>query len=192
MNKTVLGTIVGTALIGLAKSKRGGKNRYRPRDIESIYKLSKSKKAKVTNLDLGDKGLRELPDDIFDGFAKLEDLDLKGNQLTELPDSIGNLTNLEGLGLKRNQLTELPNSIGNLTKLEDLDLKTNQLTELPDSIGNLTNLQDLILDDNPWQKRIPKEKIIKMIQNGLHQNVIKRIVRMNNSIPHTKSSLRIR
>jgi hypothetical protein len=54
------------------------------------------------------------------------------------------------------------------------------------------------LVDNPLQKRIPKEIIIKMIQNGadapnsqaIHQT-IQEIAKMNNSIT-AKSNLRIR
>ena len=191
MNKYTLGTIIGTALIGFAKAKSGGRNEYNPRKIEDIYKLSKNKKEQITILNLSRMGLTQIPDDIFDGFTNLKWLYLYGNQLTELPQSIGNLTNLTTLSLSDNQLTKLPESIGNLTNLEILYLDYNQLTELPESIGNLTNLEQLWLGDNAWQKPVPKEIILKMIRNRVHKRVIKEIIDMNNSIP-TKSNLRLR
>ena len=265
--KYALGTIIGTALLGLVKAKRGGKNRYTPIKIEDIYKLSKTKKTQITRLDLSyNNYLTQLPDDIFDGFTKLKWLDLRGNQLTELSQSIGNLTNLKKLYLSENQLTELPDSIGNLTNLTSLELRKNELTELPEWIGDLTNLEDLhvwgnqltelpewignltnlkslylsgnqltelpksfgnltkleeldlddnkltelpksfgsltklrylSLSNNPLQKRIPKEIIIKMIQNGADAEsqtiiqTIQEIIKINNSIP-VKSNLRLR
>jgi len=214
MNKAVLGTIIGTALLGLAKAKRGDRNYYKPRGIESIYNLSRGKKEQITDLDLRSMRLTHLPDDILDGFTNLEILDLVGNQLTEIPESIGNLTNLEWLGLDKNQLkklpqwignltnlkvlnlsnnqlTELPESIGNLTNLQWLYLMGNQLTKLPESIGNLTNLEELYLDRNNWKKRVPKETIFKMIRNDVNKDVINSIIDMNNSIP-TKGNLRLR
>jgi len=193
VNKTVLGTIIGTALLGLAKAKMGGRNEYKPRKIEDIYNLSAQEKAQITELHLSDRGLTHLPDDIFDGFTNLKELYSSGNELTKIPDSIGNLTNLKILWLNRNELTKLPDSIGNLTNLEILWLDQNELTKLPDSIGNLTNLEILWLDENPWQKPVPKETILKMIINRVNKDIIEKIIDMNNSIPtKSKSNLRIR
>ena len=148
MNVSTVGTIIGTVLLGLAKAKSGDRNSYKPRKIESIYKLSKTKKAQIIELDLRSMHLKHLPDEIFDGFTNLKYLNFDDNQLTELPNSIGNLTNLAYLSLNHNQLTELPDSIGNLTSLKTLWLHNNQLTELPEWIGNLTTLEKLWLNYN--------------------------------------------
>jgi Leucine-rich repeat (LRR) protein len=189
--KYALGAIAGTALLSLAKAKGGGRNEHILEEIEDIYELSPQKKAQITIIYLIRKNLTHLPDDIFDGFINLEWIDLRGNQLTELPQSIGNLTNLKILNFSNNKLTELPEWIGNLTKLERIGFSRNQLKELPQSIGNLNNLELIILDNNPWKKRVDPKTLFKMIQNGLHRNVIEEIINLNNSIP-TKSNLRLR
>jgi hypothetical protein len=77
-----------------------------------------------------------------------EVLDLGGKGLDELPAEIGTLTELLALDLTRNRLTTLPAEIGRLAKLEELILSENRLVELPAEIGQLANLQILWLDGN--------------------------------------------
>ncbi len=104
-------------------------------------------RAEREGLDLSDKGITELPDEI-DQLTIPQTLYLSHNQLTTLPESIGQLTNLQTLYLNHNQLTTLPESIGQLTNLQTLYLNANQLTTLPESIGQLINLQTLYLNAN--------------------------------------------
>jgi internalin A len=120
-----------------------------------------------TELDLSERGISELPDEIGQ-LTNLTLLYLYGNQLTELPPEIGQLTNLTLLYLYRNQLTELPPEIGQLTNLTQLTLGGNQLTELPPEIGQLTNLTLLYLSDNQLTELPPEiGQLINLTQLAL-------------------------
>lgn len=65
----------------------------------------------VTELDLSNKGLDCLTDDIK--YMNLKRLDLSGNQLIELPESIGELENLTHLYIKGNPLKTIPENLKN-------------------------------------------------------------------------------
>jgi Leucine-rich repeat (LRR) protein len=98
---------------------------------------------RVTELDLADRGLRSLPDQLF-RFPNLRRLRLAGNdQLNPLPDRIGELVSLEELDLSRIHLTRLPATLGRLRGLRVLDLSDNELAVLPDELGELTRLRVL-------------------------------------------------
>jgi len=174
-NKYAIGTVVGAALLGLAKSNLlGSKNDGVT--VESIKELLRyandpSLAPLVTKVYLYANDFTTLPPEIGN-LINLEWLSLGGNELTNLPKEIGNLINLEELNLDcnhfttlppeiwklknlktldlgHNPLTTLPPEIGNLTKLEGLSLYGNQLTTLPPEIGNLKNLETLYLSGNP-------------------------------------------
>ena len=61
------------------------------------------------------RNLRVLPSK--KDLIKLTELDLSQYKITELPKEIFNLTNLTTLDLSWNQLTEIPKEIDNLTNL---------------------------------------------------------------------------
>jgi hypothetical protein len=104
--------------------------------------ILRSKLEKTTELDLSNKGITELPDEIGD-LTWLKSLNLSYNNIIDLPSSICNLVKLEELFLTRNHLTKLPIGIGSLNKLEILDLSYNPLVKIPREIGMLTNLESL-------------------------------------------------
>jgi len=144
--------------------------------------ILRSKQEHTTELDLSNKGIIELPDEIGD-LIDLTTLNLSYNNITTLPLSICNLVNLEKLFLTRNYITKLPVGIGNLNKLEILDLSYNPLIRIPKEIGLLTNLD--FLDASYCELRmLPLEitnlyslKTLNLEENSLDfppQKVVKR------------------
>jgi len=137
---------------------------------ELLAILEEARRNNTTVLDLSERGITELPEEIacltnlqrlslsfnrlthlseaVANFNDLRYLYLENNQLTHLPEAIANLNNLQVLSLSHNQLTHLPEAIANLNNLQHLDLANNQLTELLEAIANLTNLETLYLENN--------------------------------------------
>ncbi len=105
----------------------------------------------VTVIDLRDKGLTLIPQELIEYCPNLQRLDLSGNQIQFIPDAIGNLVNLQRLDLSGNQIQVIPNAIGNLVNLQELNLSVNQIKVIPNAIGNLVNLQRLCLRLNQIQ-----------------------------------------
>ena len=116
-------------------------------DEELLETIEQARLAKVTRLDLSNKGLTSVPREIAQ-LTNLQYLSLYGNQLTSVPPEIAQLTNLQTLYLYWNRLTSVPPEIGELANLQTLDLEGNQLTSAPPEIAQLTNLQTLGLGSN--------------------------------------------
>ena len=114
---------------------------------KALKRIEKARKARDTELDLSELGLKTLPPEIGQ-LSSLQSLDLQDNQLATLPDSLGQLSSLQSLDLHGNQLATLPDSIGQLSSLQKLDLKGNQLATLPDWLSQLSSLQMLFLERN--------------------------------------------
>jgi Leucine-rich repeat (LRR) protein len=77
------------------------------------------------------------------------EIDLRDKGISELPDEIGQLTNLQKLVFTRDRLTTLTESIGQLTNLQSLNLSSNCLKSLPTSLARLEKLHGLDLEGNP-------------------------------------------
>lgn len=129
-------------------------------------------------LDLRGRGLRAVPDEVFDHAARLEILDLSGNALDDLPADLARLGQLRVLFCSDNRFTRLPEVIGRCPALEMVGFKANQieevsaaalpsrlrwliltdnrLREVPASIGRCTRLQKLMLAGNRLD-RLPTE-----------------------------------
>ena len=151
-NKYAIGTVIGAALLGLAKSNLlGSKN-------DGVYVKSIDELLRYAN----DPNLAPL----------VTHVNLFDKNLTTLPPEIGNLKNLEYLSLGSNELTTIPKEIGNLTNLEVLWLTGNQLTTIPPEIGNLKNLIRLDLNRNPDLK-ITIDFVIDMLNTYQNTYVAK-------------------
>ncbi len=148
---------------------------------EVLQFITKAKQKKVKELDLSNKGITELPDELGD-FTELISLNLSYNNITVLPSTICNLTNLKKLLLTRNRITKLPVGIGNLLQLKFFDISYNPFVKIPSEIGrfsdldffdvsfcelhslplsitDLTCLKTLNIEENPMV--FPPQKVIK-------------------------------
>jgi len=143
--------------------------------------LHRIKINKTQIVDLSNKGIEEIPEEIGE-LTWIKSLDLSYNNISELPPGFCNLVNLERLLILRNKISRLPVGFGSLSKLKMLDISYNPLVKLPREIGTLNNLElldagfcelrtlpvelthllglkHLNLDENPLQ--FPPQKVIK-------------------------------
>ena len=107
--------------------------------------------AGVTELPLGNAGIKSLQPDDFSGLAALATIDLYENELGSLPDGVfSGLTALTGLTLNDNEFSLLPDGVfSGLTALELLALNDNEFSSLPaDIFSGLTALVGLDLSGN--------------------------------------------
>lgn len=126
----------------------------------------------ITKLDLRNKQLTEIPDEVFK-LRNLRKLDLRNNNLKTLPIEISkllrlevldisyndiqflyagffNLKNLKILIISHNKLRSIPKQIFKLNKIQILIVSGNNLASLPDELGNLSQLQVLNIAKNKF------------------------------------------
>lgn len=151
-------------------------------DFEELKEyISIARKQKVRKLNLSNKEISQLPDDIA-RLTTVKSIDLSYNSLKEFPVQLTRMPQLQSLLLFRNQIEYIPPEIGNLRKLNLLDISFNKIEELPSEIGqmmdlqtmdigynklkslplefiNLTSLKKLYLENNPVE--FPPAKVIK-------------------------------
>lgn len=108
--------------------------------LDVLQFINRAKETAAKKLDLSNKGITELPDEIGD-LVHLESLDLSYNNIEQLPSSICNLKNLRDLLLLRNKIQKLPALIGSLANLKMLDISYNPLVNIPQHIGQAKNLE---------------------------------------------------
>ena len=106
-----------------------------------IEKIKKKSGSGVTNLDISNIGLTELPTEVCH-LTHLRNLDLSGNPLKTLPPEIRLLTNLEELNL-RSTWVALPREIGSLRSLKTLILDDNPWIVIPIEIGQIKGLREI-------------------------------------------------
>ncbi len=99
-------------------------------------------------LNLRERGLTALPDDLSPLAEKLRVLDVSKNALTALPESLGTLRRLTRLIVSENQLAALPDVFGDMPELKVLDVRRNKLKALPPSLSSCAALQTLRMASN--------------------------------------------
>lgn len=137
---------------------------------ELFAKIPRTKQNELTELDLSNQQLTELPPEIGQ-FKNLQNLNLSENQLSFLPQEIGQLKHLQSLDLSQNQIISLPKELNQLKDLKQLNLQQNQLSEVPREILQLTWLAHLDLSKNQL-KQLPKKltRLRKLKEFNLQQN----------------------
>ena len=102
----------------------------------------------VTNLNLKNNKLEQLPPGSLDKFADLEEIYLTSNLIETLMDNVFNPSvhqNLRLISMGNNRITEIPKLHG-FQMLKTLNLADNKLQTI--EIGKLDNLEELILNGN--------------------------------------------
>lgn len=100
----------------------------------------------VTKLDLSGKGLKSIPNDVFQ-FTNLTKLILHDNEISSIPKDILKLKHLKVLDISNNNLRQLHAPIFHLPKLKTLDIRHNHIRKLPIQIKN-SSIEELIADYN--------------------------------------------
>lgn len=100
-----------------------------------------------TELDLGNLGLTELPQEIF-RLQHLQVLYLSSNKLDSLPREICRIKTLRVLNVYNNQLSTLPDEMGQFPELNTLMMDGNEFGSLPPVLGEMKALTELFLSNN--------------------------------------------
>ncbi|XP_035697785.1 malignant fibrous histiocytoma-amplified sequence 1 homolog [Branchiostoma floridae] len=100
----------------------------------------------LLTLDLTDKHLGQLPDELFD-LNELQALKLDKNKNIQLSEKLTRLTNLKLLLLDDCNLKTVPAAVMKLPQLQTLSFSTNENITLPDEMSSLVNLTVLHLDN---------------------------------------------
>ncbi|KAM0673440.1 Toll-like receptor 1 [Gurleya vavrai] len=107
--------------------------------------------AHSSSMDLSNKHLFEIPDDIFD-HKNLNWLILSNNSIRIINHKILQLKELTRLALNDNKINTIDRNIGKLKFLAWIDLTRNRLSSLPKEISNLKNLSGLGLSENNFEE----------------------------------------
>ncbi|XP_055381976.1 protein phosphatase PHLPP-like protein isoform X2 [Condylostylus longicornis] len=100
-------------------------------------------------LDIGNSGLRTIPEVVLQSIEDVEELLAGQNKLQEIGlQALAQFSQLQILRLPGNGFSSFPLSLLSITSLTVLDLADNSIDKLPDEISQLINLQELRIDRN--------------------------------------------
>ena len=146
MNKQVVSTIIGTALIGLInpKKKMGSHAkwfRFLPKSIEEFVSAA-------NNIEYADK-----VDALYltEVYENLDESEYPEGFPSHIIEHVGNFKNLKNLGLSDIELSALPSSFSNLTNLKKINLSFNNFDHIPQVLKDLPALEKV---DLSYNKRI--------------------------------------
>jgi internalin A len=113
----------------------------------ALQRIEEARVSGVTELDLSNLALTELPPEIGN-LSGLLVLSVEMNMLETLPRELANLEELLALDLGNNAFQTVPSVVWQLRTLKVLNLEMNRLGSLPPEIGSLTHLEELRLYKN--------------------------------------------
>ncbi|MGE5517725.1 MAG: leucine-rich repeat domain-containing protein [Bacteroidota bacterium] len=111
---------------------------------ESIFDIIEGDPAEVKTLELSERGLEVLPDDI-ERLINLTGLFVRGNRLSDLPLTLARLPSLRYLSVASNAVSAFPPVLLLMSGLVSLNLAYNPLTVIPREIAALQDLRQLWL-----------------------------------------------
>jgi len=191
-NRSTLATIIGVALLGATKSKGSRSSKmYRPRSIQTLINLSKSKskREKIFELDLSGPIKMEMDDEedllmeipeVICKFTNLKKLNLSDNFFADkrlyfdpfqgIPECFKNLTNLKEINISNCQLDRIPDALRLIPSLEKVRLVNNNIIEIPEWISRMPNLLDLDLNHNKIRNFTSQQINIHLFQTDYVSN----------------------
>eukprot|EP01061_Rhynchopus_euleeides_P006137 TRINITY_DN15214_c0_g1_i1.p1 TRINITY_DN15214_c0_g1~~TRINITY_DN15214_c0_g1_i1.p1 ORF type:complete len:395 (+),score=114.13 TRINITY_DN15214_c0_g1_i1:35-1219(+) len=117
-------------------------------------KLANVDLSHVTQLDLRQNSISELPDALFQ-LPAVRQVNLSANRLREIPFDIVRWTELHDLDLSSNLLAALPDEFSFLDTLRHLTMDFNYFTHIPECLGELSDLQTLFMVENSGIEVLP-------------------------------------
>jgi hypothetical protein len=105
----------------------------------------------LKSLDLYSKKIRELTNDTFSGFHRLESLNLAINEISQIDQACFASLNLTHLDLSENRIKNLDTQVSGLAYLKQLNIGMNNMTSVgADAFRGLLNLQELFMNSNQF------------------------------------------
>ena len=155
-------------------------------NLSIIFSCTLKTKYNHTDLDLSNKGLRQLPDSILK-IQSLKYLNL-GNAFTLYPPLSALGQDKRSIGKDDNQLTELPEGFTQLKQLKFLNIQANQLRKLPIGFHRLAQLDSL---DVSFNEQLELSAVMNELEkmSGLKYLNIIGISANSNSIENLKKAL---
>lgn len=136
---------------------------------------SNSREPKLDTLDLSNKRLCDLPDEMAEiVMDQVERLALANNAIHTLPRSFASLHRLRYLNIRANSISAFPLMLCEMPRLEILDISKNKLRELPAEPGRLVNLRVLSVAQNrirklpTWIASLQHIRVLRIEDNPLH------------------------
>jgi Leucine-rich repeat (LRR) protein len=117
-----------------------------PKIEEALKRINEVSSRKLTELDLKNLNLSELPKQIYQ-LSFLEILILRDNPLEEIDEEIGNLKALKRIELSGVVFSTLPDSFGSLINLKFIHLSGANINSFPLQLISLLHLEYLNLTD---------------------------------------------